>query len=305
MECSLCSAFNSDLPCMHLDPGVNRLGLNVTSIHQTDRRPVTPDIVFPICVILRQWEEGLKKKNSKTTTKKKRGQYISQIHSKIRERSVVRLLAPGKKSVIYERANGKHANQRGRRGFKWAEHPWEGRRAEAGDGCGAPLEGLCALNTNTMWRLPYFQKQAWSCRAAEAASSREEMTIWWVYCGPGTRNTQAWLAYSVDPQQTECLELIWFLMQSNDHFSEMNSKLRGEKQNISKFMSLKPNTSIKRGRPLTGMSQSCWISLSGCANFKVLQDKSRSELHHTEYFRVLWLLTAPLPRGHYHLVTPL
>lgn len=65
-----CGAFNSDLPCMHLDPGVNRLGLNVTSIHQTDRRPVTPDIVFPICVILWPWEEGLKKKNSKTTTKK-------------------------------------------------------------------------------------------------------------------------------------------------------------------------------------------------------------------------------------------
>lgn len=72
-DCNLCSAFNSDLPCMHLDPGVNRLGLNVTSIHQTDRRPVTPDIVFPICVILWPWEEGLKKKkNSKTTTKKKK-----------------------------------------------------------------------------------------------------------------------------------------------------------------------------------------------------------------------------------------
>lgn len=67
-DCNLCSAFNSDLPCMHLDPGVNRLGLNVTSIHQTDRRPVTPDIVFPICVILWPWEEGLKK-NSKTTKK--------------------------------------------------------------------------------------------------------------------------------------------------------------------------------------------------------------------------------------------
>lgn len=37
---------------MHLDPGVNRLGLNITSVHQTDCRPVTPDIVFPICVIL-------------------------------------------------------------------------------------------------------------------------------------------------------------------------------------------------------------------------------------------------------------
>lgn len=78
-----CGAFNSDLPCMHLDPGVNRLGLNVTSIHQTDRRPVTPDIVFPICVILWPWEEGLKKKTAKQ--QQKRGQYISQIQSKIRE----------------------------------------------------------------------------------------------------------------------------------------------------------------------------------------------------------------------------
>lgn len=68
----------SDLPCMHLDPGVNRLGLNITSVHQTDRRPVTPDIVFPICVILWPQEDGLKEKHSKT----KRGQYISQIRSR-------------------------------------------------------------------------------------------------------------------------------------------------------------------------------------------------------------------------------
>lgn len=84
-DCNWCSVFNSDLPCMHLDPGVNRLGLNVTSIHQTDRRPVTPDIVFPICVILWPWEEGLKKKKPQQNNNKKRGQYISQIHSKIRE----------------------------------------------------------------------------------------------------------------------------------------------------------------------------------------------------------------------------
>lgn len=61
---SFCCALISDLPCMHLDPGVNRLGLNITSVHQTDRRPVTPDKVFPICVILWPQEEGLK--NSKT-----------------------------------------------------------------------------------------------------------------------------------------------------------------------------------------------------------------------------------------------
>lgn len=45
-----------DLPCMHLDPGVNRLRFNITSIHQTDSWPVAPDIVFPICVILQRWE---------------------------------------------------------------------------------------------------------------------------------------------------------------------------------------------------------------------------------------------------------
>lgn len=60
---------------MHLDPGINRLGLNITSVHQTDRRPVTPDIVFPICVILRPQEEGLKEKK-KHTAKQKEGQYI-------------------------------------------------------------------------------------------------------------------------------------------------------------------------------------------------------------------------------------
>lgn len=59
---------------MHLDPGVNRLGLNITSVHQTDRRPVTPDIVFPICVILWPQEHGLNK-HSKTTG----DQYILQI----------------------------------------------------------------------------------------------------------------------------------------------------------------------------------------------------------------------------------
>lgn len=75
----LCMLLFSDLPCMHLDPGVNRLGLNITSVHQTDRRPVTPDIVFPICVILWPQEDGLKK----TQQKKKRGQYIWQIRSRV------------------------------------------------------------------------------------------------------------------------------------------------------------------------------------------------------------------------------
>lgn len=94
-NCNLCSAFTSDLPCMHLDPGVNRLGLNVTSIHQTDRRPVTPDIVFPICVILWPQEEGLKK-----TAKQQKKRSIHFTNTLKDQRSVVRLLPSGKKSVI-------------------------------------------------------------------------------------------------------------------------------------------------------------------------------------------------------------
>lgn len=66
--CYCAFVFVSHLPCMHLDPGVNRLRLNVTSVHQTDCRPVSPDIVFPICVILWPQEDELKnKKQSKTT----------------------------------------------------------------------------------------------------------------------------------------------------------------------------------------------------------------------------------------------
>lgn len=65
--------FISDLPCMHLDPGVNRLGLNITSVHQTDRRPVTPDIVFPICVILGPRRGGFKK----TVKQKKRSVHFT------------------------------------------------------------------------------------------------------------------------------------------------------------------------------------------------------------------------------------
>lgn len=48
---------------MHLDPGVNRLRFNITSIHQTDSWPVAPDIVFPICVILQQRERGSNQQN--------------------------------------------------------------------------------------------------------------------------------------------------------------------------------------------------------------------------------------------------
>lgn len=57
---------------MHLDPGVNRLGLNIASVHQTDRRPVTPDKVFPIRVILQVAHgggRGLKQKEDKAEQK--------------------------------------------------------------------------------------------------------------------------------------------------------------------------------------------------------------------------------------------
>lgn len=37
---------------MHLDPGVYRLRFNITSVHQIHRWSVSPDKLFPICVIL-------------------------------------------------------------------------------------------------------------------------------------------------------------------------------------------------------------------------------------------------------------
>lgn len=145
-DCNWCSVFNSDLPCMHLDPGVNRLGLNVTSIHQTDRRPVTPDIVFPICVILWPWEEGLKKNPSKTTKKKRSIHFTNTLKD---QRNVVRLLSSGKKSVITNeqtesmqiKEGGKVSGEqnasgrdRGQRRDMAAEQRWKA--------------------TNTMWCLP-------------------------------------------------------------------------------------------------------------------------------------------------------
>lgn len=151
-DCHLCSAFSSDLPCMHLDPGVNRLGLNVTSIHQTDRRPVTPDIVFPICVILWPWEEGLKKKQQ--NNKKKRSLHFTNTLKD--QRSFVRLLP---EVGDYEQAKGKRANQRGRKGFRWAEGLWETETAERPE---------CS-STHTQWCLPYFKSNSvilqarWTC----------------------------------------------------------------------------------------------------------------------------------------------
>ena len=57
---------------MHLDPGVNRLRFNIASIHQIDRGPVAPDIVFPICVILHQREEGGYQQNQNKQTNKQK-----------------------------------------------------------------------------------------------------------------------------------------------------------------------------------------------------------------------------------------
>lgn len=115
----LCYYF-SDLPCMHLDPGVNRLGLNITSVHQTDSRPVTPDIVFPICVILWSQEDGLKKKHSKT----KRSIHFTytRAHIHMHPGSEKPVLVPCLEESLergqtdYKTAN--HANERGREQFQ-------------------------------------------------------------------------------------------------------------------------------------------------------------------------------------------
>lgn len=59
----------SNLPCMHLDPRVNRLRFSIASIHQIDCGPVAPDIVFPICVILQQREKGSYQQKTKKEKK--------------------------------------------------------------------------------------------------------------------------------------------------------------------------------------------------------------------------------------------
>lgn len=149
---------------MHLDPGVNRLGLNITSVHQTDRRPVTPDIVFPICVILWPQEEGLtEKKNSKT----KRGQYISQIHTRTLSHTHMHLgsekpvLVPCLKEawkeaiVITKQHTGTCKWKRERAVLtaklhsKQAKHLWEVQMADLEDSFGVMLGGLYTLKTKT------------------------------------------------------------------------------------------------------------------------------------------------------------
>lgn len=144
----------SDLPCMHLDPGVNRLGLNITSVHQTDCRPVTPDIVFPICVILQPKEHGLK---TKTQSNIKRGQYISHIHScsnthasRIREASVSSLaLREAQRELSSITKQQTKTCKRKRKEFliaklhsKRAEHLWEVQTADLKDSFGVMLAGL-------------------------------------------------------------------------------------------------------------------------------------------------------------------
>lgn len=109
--CYFCWCFYfSDLPCMHLDPGVNRLGLNITSVHQTDRRPVTPDIVFPICVILWPQEDGLKK----TQQNKKRSIHFTNTltHTCIQDqRSQCQLVPCLQDSLERSQSDFKTANQ--------------------------------------------------------------------------------------------------------------------------------------------------------------------------------------------------
>lgn len=159
----LCYYF-SDLPCMHLDPGVNRLGLNITSVHQTDSRPVTPDIVFPICVILWSQEDGLKKKtqqNKKVNT----FHIYSRTHthaSRIREASVSSLPwgKLGKKSDWLQNSKPckwkrKRAVSTAKLHSQRAEHLWEVKTADLEDSFGVTLEGLYTLKTNTTARCDY------------------------------------------------------------------------------------------------------------------------------------------------------
>lgn len=154
--CNFCCALISDLPCMHLDPGVNRLGLNITSVHQTDRRPVTPDIVFPICVILWPQEEGLNKQNkNKTQTAKQREVNTFHIYAHSRAHASTRsvLVLAWKEIRVITEQQPKHANERGRAistaklHSKRAEHLWEVQTADVDNSCGATLEGLCARKT--------------------------------------------------------------------------------------------------------------------------------------------------------------
>lgn len=144
-NCNLCSAFTSDLPCMHLDPGVNRLGLNITSIHQTDRRPVTPDIVFPICVILWPQKEGLKKQQN---NKKKRSIHFTNTLKD--QRSVVRLLPLGKKSVITKEQTETMQIKGREKRFKVNRTPLGGTEGRGRRCRGGTPEGPSARNTDNM-----------------------------------------------------------------------------------------------------------------------------------------------------------
>lgn len=144
-DCNLCSAFTSDLPCMHLDPGVNRLGLNITSIHQTDRRPVTPDIVFPICVILWPQEEGLKK-NSKTTKKKRSIQFTNTLKD---QRSVLDCCL-WERSLWLRKSKPKPCKSKREKRFQVNRTPLGGTEGRGRRRCGATPEGPSAQNSNTV-----------------------------------------------------------------------------------------------------------------------------------------------------------
>lgn len=151
----LCFYF-SDLPCMHLDPGVNRLGLNITSVHQTDRRPVTPDIVFPICVILwPQEEDGLKEK---TQQNKKRSIHFTntfaRTYTRMHPGSEKPVLVPCLKESLersqewLQNSKPNHANERGREQF---QQPSSGRDT-SGKYRRQTLEDSFGVTLCTLWR---------------------------------------------------------------------------------------------------------------------------------------------------------
>lgn len=147
----------SDLPCMHLDPGVNRLGLYITSVHQTDRRPVAPDIVFPICVILQPQEDGVKKR--KNTANKK---VVNTFHkytrqtaphaSRIRGARVSSLPSGGLGKSDFKTANQHMKMKEGESGFTAEQHSKRGEglwEEQTADLTLWSSYKACALKTHT------------------------------------------------------------------------------------------------------------------------------------------------------------
>lgn len=289
-DCNWCSA-NSDLPCMHLDPGVNRLGLNVTSIHQTDRRPVTPDIVFPICVILWPWEEGLKKGKQQNNNKKKRSIYFTNT---LKDQRSVRSLPSGKKSVITNEQTESMQIREGGKGFRWAEDLWESE-GRGGSYAGRPV---CSEHKHLIQKSHSVILQTrWSC----FLKGRNDNLIGSWICRQ-QNHTELINIFRSKANRTGAWNRLWFLMHSKLASKlNKNGKLKCEVHNISSSRTSIPTLQLqyfdlKRKNTSRNEPKLLWCTL-GCTYFKVLPDKSRSELHYKEQLRVLWLLSGPSPEA--------